>query len=108
MNRSPNKTAAQWQSLINEFIDSGESDQRDIKLNTLRKWRHQIAAEGKKAAAAHTGKGFVKVSALDKAGGAGSSDVATLHIGTELRLECPASFDVAALAQLALAVHHGR
>ena len=109
MNRSPRKTATQWAELISEY-DKGAESERDfctrhgIKLVTLRKWRYHFKSP-KKRKPRRSPKGFVKVNVRPSIA---SNDTAVLCVGTDIRLECPASYDVSSLAQLALAVHHGR
>ena len=112
MARSPNKTAAQWQALVDEFLSSGVSEQvfceqRDIKLNTMRKWRYQFAAELRKPTSEKPRKGFIKVSTPSTESNTSSTGAAVLCIGSDIRLECPTHFDATSLAQLTLAVHHG-
>ena len=109
MNRSPRKTSTQWAELIAEY-DSGTASERDfcvrhgIKLVTLRKWRYHFKSS-KKRKTQQSPTGFVKVNVRPSRV---TNDAAVLCIGTDIRLECPSSFDVSSLAQLALAVHHGR
>lgn len=109
MKRSSRRSAAQWAELVAEF-SRGTENERDfctrhgLKLATLRKWRYRCEAEHK-ADADQSAARFVKVNLPDARAPHGA---AVLCIGTDIRLECPASFDVSSLAQLALAVHHGR
>lgn len=109
MTRSPRKTATQWAELVTEY-DSGSESERDfcrrhdIKLVTLRKWRYHYKSPKRKRVAQSPAP-FVKVNVSAPRA---PREAAILHIGQDIRLECPASFDVSALAQLALAVHHGR
>ncbi len=109
MKRSPRRSAAQWAELIAEFSGGTESERdfctrRGLKLATLRKWRYHFQPRSQADADQSTSR-FVKVNLPDARGTHG---IAVLCIGTDIRLECPASFDVSSLAQLALAVHHGR
>lgn len=109
MTRSPRKTAAQWAQLVTEYTASTESERdfcarHDIKLATLRKWQYHYAAQESNSPRS-TPAAFVKVTASASRSVQPSS---VLRIGQDIRLECPASFDVVSLAQLALAVHHGR
>ena len=108
MTRSPRKSAAQWAELVTEF-SRGTENERDfctrhgLKLATLRKWRYRYRA-GNPADADQSPARFVKVNLPDARV---AHAAAVLCIGTDIRLECPASYDVASLAQLTLAVHHG-
>ncbi len=109
MKRSPRRSAAQWAELVAEFSRSTENERdfctrHGLKLATLRKWRYRCEAEHK-ADADQSPARFVKVKLPDVRSPQGA---AVLCIGTDIRLECPTSYDVASLAQLALAVHHGR
>ncbi|MEE9333666.1 MAG: hypothetical protein V3U65_06205 [Granulosicoccaceae bacterium] len=111
MNRAANKSRSQWAELVAQY-DNGEEREGDfcarheIKLNTLRKWRYHFKNEAKAKAKGQSGSAsFVKVNVRPSAV---SQEPAVLCIGPDIRLECPASYDVLSLAQLALAVHHGR
>ena len=109
MKRSPRRSAAQWAELVAEFSGGTESERdfctrRGLRLATLRKWRYHFQS-GNQADADQSPARFVKVNLPDAHSLHGA---AVLCIGTDIRLECPASFDVSSLAQLALAVHHGR
>jgi hypothetical protein len=111
MNRSPRKSADQWAQLVTEFSNGTESERDfctrlNIKLVTLRKWRYHFQAKHK-ASTTHTPSGFVKVN-LPEQRVAASHSAAVLCIGPDIRLECPVTYDVLSLAQLALAVRHGR
>lgn len=111
MNRAPNKSRSQWLELVAEHDNGDESEgefcaRHEIKLNTLRKWRYHFTNEAKAKANGHSGSAsFVKVKVRPSVA---SQEAAVLCIGPDIRLECPASYDVSSLAQLALAVHHGR
>lgn len=106
MIRSPRKTASQWAELVSEY-DTGTESERDfclrhnIKLATLRKWRYHYKAPTRNRVTKSPAQ-FVKVNV------SAPREAAVLHIGQNIRLECPPSFDVSVLAQLALAIHHGR
>ena len=111
MNRSPRKSAEQWAKLVDEYTN-GELSERDfcarhdIKLASLRKWRYQFKSSQKHNNTTTTpASPFVKVNVTSAPP---SADNAVLCIGADIRLECPAHYDVTSLAQLALAVHHGR
>lgn len=111
MSRAAYKTSAQWEAIVTEFRSGTESEcdfcsRRDIKLVTLRKWRYHFRDQAKLGVSPGA-TGFVKVH-LTEQPATPSHNAAVLCIGPDVRLECPSSFDVAALAQLALAVHHGR
>lgn len=109
MKRSPYKTAKQWAQLISEH-NAGTLSEREfctrhnVKLASLRKWRYHFAAQSPEKSESAPAA-FVKV-ITDTTGSIQQS--AVLCIGQDIRLECPASYDIASLAQLALAVHHGR
>jgi transposase-like protein len=109
MNRTPRKTAAQWAELVSEYSNGSQSERdfctrHGIKLVTLRKWRYHYKAQNKIDTHQSPAR-FVKVNLRDERV---PHDAAVLCIGTDIRLECPASYDVSSLAQLALAVHRGR
>lgn len=109
MKRSPRKSAAQWAELVAEFSQGTESERdfctrRSIKLATLRKWRSRYNP-AKQTGTSQPSARFVKVN-LPKTMSPRSG--AVLCIGTDIRLECPASYDPSALAQLVLAVRDGR
>ena len=110
MNRSPRKSATQWAELVSEYA-SGQESERDfcarhgVKLATLRKWRTHFKARDKQAANPAQTSAFVKVNVQQRPV---SNDAAVLHIGNDLRLECPTGLDIDSLAKLTLAVHHGR
>jgi hypothetical protein len=111
MNRSSRKSAAQWAELVTQFSNGTESERdfclrQGIKLVTLRKWRYHYQAS-RKIGSKKMPAGFVKVN-LTEPRVVASHSAAVLWIGADMRLECPTSYDVAALAELALAVHHGR
>lgn len=76
----------------------------ELKVVTLRKWRYHFKSLKKKPTA-RTQTPFVKVNVSPSRA---PQETAVLCIGQDIRLECPASYDVSSLAQLALAVHHGR
>lgn len=109
MDRSPRKSAERWAALITEFDAGSESEldfcQRHVlKLVTLRKWRYRY----KSPTPQRTSKipqPFIKMNVQNPVVQQSS---AVLCIGQDIRLECPASFDVSSLAQLALTVHYGR
>jgi len=109
MKRTPRKSADQWAALIAEY-DAGSENEREFcqrhgfKLVTLRKWRYHFKSPRKQRSTASRSP-FVKV---DVHTARVPQESAVLHIGQDIRLECPASYDVSSLAQLALAVHHGR
>ena len=109
MKRTPRKSATQWAALVSEY-DAGSENEQDfchrhnLKLVTLRKWRYHFKSP-KKPRTTRSASPFVKVSVNPSHS---IQETAVLHIGQDIRLECPASFDVSALAQLALAVHYGR
>lgn len=108
MDRSPRKTAEQWAKLVSEYCAGTLSEREfcarhDVKLASLRKWRYHFAAKNPKTPASAPAA-FVKVTGTTRP----VQQSAVLCIGQDIRLECPASYDVASLAQLALAVHHGR
>ncbi len=109
MKRSPRKSAAQWAELVSEY-QSGSQDEREfceqrgIKLVTLRKWRYHYTPP-KSSHTTQSQSSFVKANLSPSRA---PRATAVLCIGQDIRLECPASYDVSELAQLALAVHHGR
>ena len=108
MDRAPRKTASQWTQLVSEY-DSGSLSERDfcafhdIKLITLRKWRYRFKNQAKPDEQ-NSASSFDKVNVRPSI----EPQAAVLCLGSDIRLECPVSYDVTALAQLALAVHHGR
>lgn len=109
MKRSPRKSAAQWAELVAKFSQGTESERdfctrRGIKLATLRKWRSRYNPV-KQTDTSQPSAQFVKVN-LPKTVSPRSG--AVLCIGADIRLECPASYDPSDLAQLVLAVRHGR
>jgi len=109
MKRSPRRSAAQWAELVSEYQTGSENErefceQRGIKLVTLRKWRYHFTP-AKPSNTPQLQSAFVKANVSPSRA---SQAAAVLCIGQDLRLECPASYDVSELAQLALAVHHGR
>ena len=109
MKRSPRKSAVQWSELVADFSNGTESERdfctrHGLKLATLRKWRYHYQSRNL-AGTEQSPARFVKVNLPDART---PHAAAVLCIGTDIRLECPASFDVFSLAQLALAVHHGR
>lgn len=109
MDRSPRKTARQWAKLVSKYSAGTLSEREfctrhDVKLASLRKWRYHFAAQSSKTSESKP-SAFVKVNA---AAPRTAQQSAVLYIGQDVRLECPATYDVATLAQLALAVHHGR
>lgn len=112
MKRSVRKSAAQWAELVGEYSAGSESE-RDfckrlsIKLVTLRKWRYRFQSNHKPAKTTLP-SGFVQVNLPVHEVAASHISSAVLCIGNDIRLECPANFNVASLARLALAVHHGR
>jgi len=79
-------------------------EQRGIKLVTLRKWRYHFRPP-KTSHTSPSQSPFVKANVSPSRA---AQAAAVLCIGQDLRLECPASYDISELAQLALAVHHGR
>lgn len=109
MKRSPRKSAAQWAELVAEFSQGSESERdfctrRSIKLATLRRWRSRYDPV-KQTDADQPPARFVKVN-LPNAVSPHSG--AVLYIGTDSRMECPASYDPSDLAQLIMAIRHGR
>ena len=109
MDRSPRKTAKQWAKLVSKYCAGTLSEREfcvrhDVKLASLRKWRYHFAAQNSKTSES-TPAAFVKVTAATPRT---AQQSAVLCIGQDIRLEFPTSYDVASLAQLALAVHHGR
>lgn len=110
MNRAPRKSAAQWATLVSEY-DEGSESERDfcirqgIKLVTFRKWRYHYQSRTQQNIPASASP-FVKVNVQQPR--ATQQQAAVLCIGADIRLECPASLDICSLAQLALAVLHGR
>ncbi len=109
MKRSPRKSAARWAELVAEFSQGTESERdfctrRGIKLATLRKWRSRYD-RAKQTDTSQPSARFVKVN-LAKTVGPRSG--AVFCIGTDIRLECPTSYDPSDLAQLVLAVRLGR
>lgn len=109
MKRSVRKSAAQWAELVSEYQAGSESERdfctrHDVKLASWRKWRYHYKS-GKQQNTPVSTSPFVKVNVRQYRA---PQDTAVLCIGTDIRLECPSCFDVASLARLALAVHHGR
>ena len=109
MNRSPRRSATQWQELVSEYDAGAENERdfckrRDLKLVTLRKWRYRFNSLTQKSTVKPQSP-FVKI---DVNPSRTTQDAVVLCMGPDVRLECPASFDVTSLAQLVLAVHHGR
>lgn len=109
MKRTPRKSATQWAALVSEYDAGSESEQDfcrryNLKLVTLRKWRYHFKSP-KKQRTTRSQAPFVKVNMTPSRT---PQETAVLHIGQDIRLECPASYDVSSLAQLALSVLHGR
>jgi len=109
MKRSPRKSATQWAALVTEYETGSESEidfcrRHKLKLVTLRKWRYHYKGQDEKGSR-RPSAAFVKVNVKRSTA---TQEAAVLCIGEDIRLECPASYDVSSLAQLALAVHHGR
>ena len=110
MKRSARKSAQQWAALVAEWQSNGDSEvafceQRGLVLSTFQKWRRQQRYEAQVAARVAEGHGaFVQVVPRR----ADRGDCVTIHLGEQLRVDCPLSLGVERLAQLVLAVRHGR
>jgi len=109
MNRSPRKSAAQWAELVSEYQLGTETEREfcerhAIKLVTLRKWRYHFTP-AKRPSAQRSQPSFIKANV---SASCAPQQSAVLCIGHDIRLECPASYDISELATLALALHHGR
>jgi len=111
--RAPHRPASEWQSIIAEFNAGADSERefcakRDIKLVTLRKWRYHFKVDLKRTAdKKHSGSGFAKVQVRPRTDESPVHTGVTLRLGSDIRLECPSSFDASALARLALELHRG-
>ena len=111
MKKSAYRSSAQWTKLIAEYNAGTESEREfceryDMKLSLLRKWRYRFKSQSKQ----HVKKekpAFAKVNVTTTLRIKMDRDAAVLHIGSDFRLKCPASFDISALAQFALEVHRG-
>ncbi|MFT6301848.1 MAG: hypothetical protein ACI9XK_002021 [Granulosicoccus sp.] len=100
---------AQWEKLVTEFSTGSENEREfcsrlDMKLITLRKWRYHFQSQHNASTNPKPAR-FVKINVPEERV---SHLAAVLCIGPDIRLECPVTYDVSSLAQLALAVHHGR
>lgn len=109
MQRSPRKPAAQWAELVAEFQASGETERQfcqrnSLVLRTFRKWRYRQIRSAQSAQLNRKRGAFVEVTRPVAA----VSDSVILCVGDDIKLECPVSMGIESLAQLALAVRHGR
>ena len=105
--RRARRTADQWATLVEEFAQSGQNeiqfcDERDLGLSSFRKWRYRIRAKP-----VHGGQRscFAPVSVFDP-------DVSTqasvnIDLSPEVKIHCT-TLSIESIAQLALAVRHGR
>ena len=100
MIRPSRKSAVQWAELVTEFSNGTESERdfclrQGVKLATLRKWRYHYQAK-RHVGSTKMPTGFVKVNFREAPVDVAHSP-AVLCLGTDIRLECPASYDVATL-----------
>ena len=108
--RRARRTADQWATLVEEFEHSSLNeiqfcDERDLGLSSFRKWRYRIRAKTAKPVRGGQRSGFAPVSVCE-------SDISTqvsvnIDLGSEVKIHC-ASLSIESIAQLALAVRHGR
>lgn len=108
--RRARRTAEQWATLVEEFAQSGLNEiqfcsERDLGLSSFRKWRYRIRAKATKPVHGGQRSGFAPVSVCE-------SDVSTqasvnIDLGSEVKIHC-LSLSIESIAQLALAVRHGR
>jgi hypothetical protein len=108
--RRARRASNQWESLVKEFERSGQSenqfcDERDLGLRSFRKWRYRSRSKTAKPARGRQRSAFAPVSVSE-------SDIRTqssvnIDLGSEVKINC-ISLSIESIAQLALAVRHGR
>ena len=108
MNQISRKSAAQWAELVASYT-TGTLSERDfckhhnVNLASLRKWRYHYKSLEKKQ---RQDTAFVKIKASHPS--SAQHEPAVVCVGADIRVECPSTFTVASLAELALALQHGR
>lgn len=109
--RRVRRTAAQWRDIVEQFHVSELSEtkfceQHDLGLVSFRKWRCKYAT--KKATTKPTRRGFTSVDVrTTEQQVTGNHTGIQIHLGSQVRIDCQ-SQPIEVIAQLALAVHHGR
>jgi hypothetical protein len=108
MKRKASRSAAEWAEIVREYRESGESEaefcaRKDVTASTLRKWRSAPAGRGRSKSRTAT-SGFVRVSTTPST----PSDGVTIDVGGGVRIECPATMSVSAIAALVREVRDGR
>ena len=108
MKFTPRKSAAQWAELVAQCQASGESEQefcerKALVLKTFRKWRYRYSNTGRGTTARReTQSAFVRVVTPARMQGI------VVHVGAEVRIECPGHMDIESVAQLVRTLCHGR
>ena len=108
--RRVRRTAAQWRDIVKQFHASDLSEtqfceQHDLGLVSLRKWRCKHAA--KKVTTKSSGHGFTAVDVRPTEQFTSTHTGIQIHLGSQVRIDCQ-SQSIEVIAQLALAVNHGR
>jgi len=112
MKRSPRRSAEYWAGVVAQWQSSGQSEsefcaQQGLVLSTFQKWRrHPQGASAALRRQPRSSSAFVEVRPRPASVGLGESIV--LRVGEDVRLECPLSMGVEALARLTRALCHGR
>ncbi len=107
--RRAKKSAQQWSEIIEEFEFSGLSESEfcenlDLSPATFRKWRYRMSKPISESSRSTSGS-FAPV-AINQSDSQCCAQ-AVIDLGAEVRIECD-SLSISAIAQLALAVRHGR
>lgn len=108
--RRARKSAQQWAEIIKEFQSSELSEPEfceslDLSPVTFRKWRYKTVNQTKESPSTKAGN-FAPI-AISQSDPQCCAKAVRIDLGAEVTIECD-FLSISAIAQLALAVRHGR
>ena len=108
--RRARKSAQQWAEIIKEFQSSGLSESEfceslDLSPVTFRKWRYKTSNRTNESPSTTSGN-FAPI-AINQPDPQCCAKAVRIDLGAEVTIECD-FLSISAIAQLALAVRHGR
>jgi len=109
--RRARQTAEQWAVIVEEYLTSGLSEtefceNRDLCVGTLRKWRYRQPSQSRKQFPQTRKKHFLPV-AVNQPNISPIAGSVSIELSSDIKINC-AGLSLESIAQLALAVRHGR
>lgn len=106
------RSAQEWSTIVAAFKDSGLSErefceQQDLNLFSLRKWRYKRSASKSSVSSGNSKSGNFKPVVVGQSKQLAQTNAVRIHLGSEVQIDCE-SLSIDSIAQLALAVRHGR